>query len=99
MKTKYYVANISGGKDSMAMFYQIIFLLPLKEFAKILNIPYYKLDEVICFDTGWEFDCIYKNIEVVQAICSEHKGICDECKHSKYLYRCERINEDATNHT
>lgn len=72
MKTKYYVANISGGKDSMAMFYQIIFLLPLKEFAKMLNIPYYKLDEVIFFDTGWEFDCIYKNIEVVQAICNEH---------------------------
>lgn len=59
MKTKYYVANISGGKDSMAM------LIVL--FAN--DCP---IDEVIFFDTGWEFDCIYKNIEVVQAICSEH---------------------------
>lgn len=59
MKTKYYVANISGGKDSMAM---LIVLLAN-------DCP---IDEVIFFDTGWEFDCIYKNIEVVQAICSEH---------------------------
>lgn len=59
MKTKYYVANISGGKDSMAM---LIVLLAN-------GCP---IDEVIFFDTGWEFDCIYKNIEVVQAICSEH---------------------------
>lgn len=27
------------------------------------------------------------------------KGICDECNRSKYLYRCERINENATNNT
>lgn len=73
MKTKYYVANISGGKDSMAMLYELIRILLIK------NIIYYDsdsvllcLDEVIFFDTGWEFDCIYKNIEVVQAICSEH---------------------------
>lgn len=59
METKYYVANISGGKDSMAM---LIVLLAN-------GCP---IDEVIFFDTGWEFGCIYKNIEVVQAICNEH---------------------------
>lgn len=59
MKTKYYVANISGGKDSMAM---LIVLL-------VNGRP---IDEVIFFDTGWEFGCIYKNIEVVKAICNEY---------------------------
>lgn len=56
---KYYVASISGGKDSMAM---LIVLL-------VKGCP---IDEVIFFDTGWEFGCIYKNIEIVQAICSEY---------------------------
>lgn len=27
------------------------------------------------------------------------KSICNECNHSKYLYRCERINKNETNHT
>lgn len=52
----YYVANISGGKDSMAMF------IALLENG-------YNIDEVIFFDTGWEFDCIYKNISYVVDVC------------------------------
>lgn len=53
---KYYVANISGGKDSMAMFL-------------MLYIKGYPLDEVVFFDGGWDFDCIYKNIQSVQWHC------------------------------
>ena len=56
MKRKYFVANISGGKDSMAMFLLIF-------------IKGYPIDEVVFFDTGWEFDCIYKNIKSVEYLC------------------------------
>lgn len=59
MKTKYYVANISGGKDSMAMFFKLIWLG-------------YPLNEAIFFDGGWDFNCIYKNIELVKSLCKIH---------------------------
>lgn len=53
---KYYVANVSGGKDSMAMFL-------------LLYIKGYQIDEVVFFDTGWEFDCIYENLKSVEHMC------------------------------
>lgn len=56
MKRKYFVANISGGKDSMAM-------------LLLIYIKGYPIDEVVFFDTGWEFDCIYKNIKSVENLC------------------------------
>lgn len=55
---KYYVANISGGKDSMAMF------IVLLEKGK-------PIDEVIFFDGGWDFDCIYRNISIVKIVCDK----------------------------
>lgn len=56
MKRKYFVANISGGKDSMAM-------------LLLIYIKGYPIDEVVFFDTGWEFDCIYENIKSVEHLC------------------------------
>lgn len=44
---EYYIASISWGKDSLAMLYKL-----LEE-----NSP---LDEVVFFDTGMEFNAIYK---------------------------------------
>ena len=52
----YFVVNLSGGKDSMAMFL-------------MMYIKGYPIDEVVFFDTGWEFDCIYKNIKSVKYHC------------------------------
>ena len=46
----WYIASVSFGKDSLAM---LLKLLELK----------YPLNEVIFYDTGMEFDCIYKNIK------------------------------------
>lgn len=46
MTDRYRIASVSWGKDSLAM------LLKLIEFG-------YPLDEVVFFDTGFEFDAIY----------------------------------------
>ena len=53
---KYYVANVSGGKDSMAMFL-------------LLYRKGYPINEVVFFDTGWEFDCIYENLRSIEYMC------------------------------
>lgn len=56
-----HIVQFSGGKDSTAM----------------LNIMLEKkmpIDEVVFFDTGWEFDSVYKNIEDHRAIF-ENLGI------------------------
>lgn len=45
-----HIVQFSGGKDSTAM----------------LNLMLEKgmqIDEVVFFDTGWEFDSVYQNIE------------------------------------
>lgn len=57
---KKYVASCSFGKDSLAMFHLIL----------EHNLP---LDEVIFFDTGMEFNCIYKIKEKVKQICRERE--------------------------
>ena len=54
-----YVASVSFGKDSLAM------LLNLIE-------KQYPLDEVIFFDTGMEFDCIYRIRDKVASLLKEN---------------------------
>lgn len=66
-----YIASVSFGKDSLAM------LLKLLEHND-------KLDEVVFYDTGMEFKCIYKIIEKVMPILKE-KGIKRRKKHGRYL--------------
>lgn len=56
-----YIASVSFGKDSLAM------LLKLLE----KNEP---LDEVVFYDTGFEFQCIYKLRDKIKPIL-EQKGI------------------------
>lgn len=53
------IASLSGGKDSVAM---------------VLNLidKNYQLDEVIFFDTLWEFESVYNVIEIVKNICEKH---------------------------
>lgn len=53
-----YVASVSFGKDSLAM------LLRLIEENK-------PLDEVIFYDTGMEFECIYKMCDKILPILKE----------------------------
>ena len=54
-----YIASLSGGKDSIAMILKLI-----KEKKQ--------LDEVIFFDTLWEFNSIYKNIEKIRILCNKN---------------------------
>ena len=54
-----YVASVSFGKDSLAM------LLNLIE-------KKYPLDEVIFFDTGMEFDCIYRIRDKITSLLKEN---------------------------
>lgn len=54
-----YILSFSGGKDST-------FLLPELIRRK------YPFDEVVFFDTGWEFPVMYKHIERCKKICEEH---------------------------
>lgn len=58
MKNKKYIASVSFGKDSLAM------LLKLIE----LNYP---LNEVIFYDTGMEFNCIYKIRDKVKELLKD----------------------------
>lgn len=51
-----YIASLSGGKDSVAM------ILKLIEEKK-------QLDEVITFDTKWEFESVYRNIKKIGKLC------------------------------
>lgn len=58
MKTNYYIASVSFGKDSLAM------LLKLLEL-------HYPLDEVVFYDTGMEFQAIYNIRERVKCLLKE----------------------------
>ena len=60
-KPMWYRASVSGGKDSMAMFLRII------EEGK-------PLDEVLFIDTTLEYECVYKNQELIKKMCEE-RGI------------------------
>lgn len=60
MRLLYYVAAISGGKDSLAMF----------ELILEKGLP---LDAVVFFDTGMEFRCIYRNMNRVKRKCLKRK--------------------------
>ena len=61
MKNIKYIASCSFGKDSLAM---VIMLIKKN----------YPLDEVVFYDTGMEFDAIYKNEEKLKKILNK-KGI------------------------
>ncbi len=54
-----YVASFSGGKDSLAMVLKLI-----KEG--------YPLDYVVFFDTGMEFDAIYRNLEKIRSVIEQY---------------------------
>lgn len=54
-----YVASFSGGKDSLAMVLKLIS-------------TEYPLDVVLFYDTGKEFDCIYRIAEKVAELCKAH---------------------------
>ncbi len=57
-KEKYYIANFSGGKDSTAM---VLHAIEIGE----------RFDEVIYFDTGWDFPDMYRHIEKVKCVIEE----------------------------
>lgn len=56
MRILNYVASVSGGKDSIAMF----------ELILERGLP---LDAVIFFDTGMEFSSVYRNMNRVKRKC------------------------------
>ena len=51
-----YILSFSGGKDSTFLFLELIR-------------RGWRLDEVVFFDTGWEFPAMYKHIELIKEIC------------------------------
>lgn len=59
MTDRHYIASVSWGKDSLAMLY-------------ILIGDGYKLDEVMFFDTGMEFDAIYDVRDQTLPLLEEH---------------------------
>lgn len=54
-----YIATVSGGKDSIAMFYLIL--------SK--KMP---LDCVVFYNTGMEFESVYKNMEFIRMTCEKN---------------------------
>jgi len=54
-----HILSLSGGKDSTFLLLELI----------RRNYP---LDEVVFFDTGWEFPAMYEHIEKLKKICEEH---------------------------
>lgn len=59
-----HIIQLSGGKDSTEVFYGSID----RQRAGTLG---YKIDEVVFFDTGWEFDAIYDNVKRIKMICQK----------------------------
>lgn len=54
-----HILSFSGGKDSTFLLLELIRRK-------------YPLDEVVFFDTGWEFRVMYEHIEKCKKICEEH---------------------------
>lgn len=54
-----YTLSFSGGKDSTFLLLELIRRK-------------YPLDEVVFFDTGWEFPAMYEHIEKCKKICEEN---------------------------
>ena len=57
--SKKHILSFSGGKDSTFLLLELI----------RRKCP---LDEVVFFDTGWEFPVMYEHIEKCKKICAEH---------------------------
>ena len=57
--TMKYILSFSGGKDSTFLLLELIRRK-------------YPLDEVVFFDTGWEFPVMYEHIEKCKKICEEN---------------------------
>ncbi len=74
-----YIASVSGGKDSIAMFEKIL----------ELGLP---LHMVVFFDTGMEFGCIYHNMNIVKRKCIK-RGIKFLVLHPKYEFRYQMIHQ------
>ena len=60
-----HIVQMSGGKDSTAM------LMILIEMQKAGKLPY-RIDEAVFFDTGMEFDAVYRNIDNLKVLCAFH---------------------------
>ncbi len=58
-KKRKYILSFSGGKDSTFLLLELIRRK-------------YPLDEVVFFDTGWEFPVMYEHIEKCKKICKEN---------------------------
>lgn len=56
---KKHILSFSGGKDSTFLLLELIRRK-------------YPLDEVVFFDTGWEYPVMYEHIEKCKKICEEH---------------------------
>jgi 3'-phosphoadenosine 5'-phosphosulfate sulfotransferase (PAPS reductase)/FAD synthetase len=54
-----HILSFSGGKDSTFLLLELIRRK-------------YPLDEVVFFDTGWEFPVMYEHIEKCKKLCEEH---------------------------
>jgi len=59
MKNEKHSLSFSGGKDSTFLLLELIRRK-------------YPLDEVVFFDTGWEFPAMYEHIEKIKALCKEN---------------------------
>lgn len=57
---KKYILSFSGGKDSTFLLLELIRRK-------------YPLDEVVFFDTGWEFSVMYEHIEKCKKLCKKNK--------------------------
>lgn len=79
-KEEYYVASLSGGKDSTAM---VLMLIDKG----------YQLDEVICCDTGMEFPQMYEHIAKVKNVVEQNGIRFTTLKSEKtfdyYMFECE----------
>lgn len=75
-----YIASVSFGKDSLAML-----LLLLEGLHHCNPLP---LDEVVFYDTGMEFDAIYKIRDKIKPILKAHKITYTELKpKDSFLYK------------
>ena len=80
-----HILSFSGGKDSTFL---LLELIRRKE----------PLDEVVFFDTGWEYPVMYEHIEKCKRICEEHgiKFVTLHPEKSSWRNSCHRTKTRRT---
>lgn len=63
-----HILSLSGGKDSSAILLKSV----QDSVSQCKPVP---IDEVVFFDTGWEFDGIYENIKYLKGVCERYGNI------------------------